>query len=68
MTIRPPSIENEHPDYQLACEEAIDVALRELIDTAIVAGWRPETVFPAAVNIVTNQHMAYRTDPNPADD
>jgi hypothetical protein len=35
------------PDVTLECEQAIDGAVRELVDHAMVAGWPPEAAFEA---------------------
>lgn len=39
MKVRPPAIEADHPEYRVQCEEAVDLALREVVDVAIAAGW-----------------------------
>jgi hypothetical protein len=68
MKTRPPSLDSSHPEYLTACAEALDDAVRELVDLAIVSGWEPATVFASLVQIVRNQRHAYIEDPDPADD
>lgn len=68
MPITPPRRTPDHPDYQLDCEEALDLAVRALVDEAIVAGWKPETVYEALGSLADNQRLAYDEDPDPADD
>lgn len=48
MEISKPVRQPDHSDYQLDLEEAIDLAVREGIDEALLAGHKPETVFNAA--------------------
>lgn len=66
MQISGPVRSPDHPDYQLDCEEAIDLPLREFIDGVIQAGWKPETVFAAVESVARNQALAYAEDPDPA--
>lgn len=68
MKIRPPRFDSTHPDYQLECEAAMEDAMRELIDVAGQAGWRPKAIFPALASLVENQRLAYAEDPDPAED
>jgi len=41
VRISPPQLPINDPGVALECEQAIDGAVRELIDHAIVAGWPP---------------------------
>lgn len=66
--MRQPPHDPTHPDYQLDCEEALDLAVRALVDEAIVAGWKPEVVYAALASVADNQRLAYDEDPDPADD
>lgn len=68
MKVRPPSIDPTHPDRQIACQEAIDFAVAELVDKAVVAGWNPDEVFIALATVTAAQRLAYEADPDPADD
>lgn len=68
MPITPPRRTPDHPDYQLDCEEALDLAVRALVDEAIVAGWKPEVIYEALASVADNQRLAYDEDPDPADD
>lgn len=66
MQIDGPKHPEDHEDYQLDCEEAIDLPLREFIDGVIQAGWRPETVYAAVQSVAHHQKLAYDEDPDPA--
>lgn len=68
MPIPAPRRTDAHPDYQLDCEEAMDLEVRDLVDRLIHAGWRPETVFAALASVARHQAMAYAEDPDPAGD
>lgn len=57
-----------HPDYQIICEEAIEDAVRELIDRVIIAGWKPEVAFAAVSSVAHSLGIAYAEDPDPAPD
>ncbi|MEO9341051.1 hypothetical protein ABFT80_27045 [Mesorhizobium sp. SB112] len=64
MKIRPPAFDSTHPEYLTACAEALDDAVRELVDLAIVSGWEPPAVFTSLDQIVSNQKLAYVEDPD----
>lgn len=66
MNIDRPTLALDHPDYDLTCQEALDLAVRDLVDRAIVAGWEPRRIFPALQEVVRNQALAYEADPDPA--
>lgn len=68
MKIEPPRHNPDYADYGLECEEAIDIAARELVDQAVQAGWSPRAVYVALQSVASNQAMAYEADPEPADD
>jgi len=58
----------DHPDYALSCEEALDLPLRDLVDQAVQAGWKPRVIFKALQEVAKNQGLAYEEDPDPEDD
>ena len=68
VRIPPPQQPINDPGFALECEQAIDGAVRELVDHAIVAGWPPEAAFEAIKRATERQAMAYHEDPDPADD
>ena len=68
VRIPPPQQPITDPGVALECEQAIDGAVRELVDHAIVAGWPPEAAFKAIKRAADRQAMAYHEDPDPADD
>lgn len=68
MKVIPPKHDSSHPGYIRACEEALDLSIRELVDTATNAGWDSQAVCAALSNLVTAQILAYNVDPDPTDD
>jgi len=66
--IPPPQQPTTGIDVALECAQAIDGAVRELVDHAIGAGWPPEAAFEAVKRAADRQAMAYNEDPDPADD
>lgn len=66
--ITPPRKPLNDADTQLACECAIDVAVRDLVDEIIQAGWPPRIAYAAMRDVIENQLMAYLEDPEPAED
>lgn len=68
VRIPPPQLPTTGPDVTLECEQAIDGAVRELVDQAITAGWPPEAVFEAIKRTTERQATEYHEDPDPADD
>lgn len=55
-------------DMQIDCELVIEGPVRMLIDEVIQAGWPPAVAFASVRNIVDQQELAYREDPDPTDD
>ncbi|MUO72884.1 hypothetical protein [Agrobacterium vitis] len=68
MAVTTPNFASEHPDYALSCEEALDLPLRDLVDQAVQAGWKPRVIFRALQEVAKNQGLAYDEDPDPEDD
>lgn len=68
VRIAAPQRPTDEPDAARDCEHAIDAAMRELVDRVITAGWPPETAFEAIKRIADRHAVAYREDPDPADD
>jgi hypothetical protein len=68
VRISPPKQPTTGPDVRLECENAIDGAVRELVDHAVIAGWPPKVAFEAIQRAAERQATAYREDPDPADD
>ncbi|NHT78931.1 hypothetical protein G8E10_24845 [Rhizobiaceae bacterium CRRU44] len=68
MEITSPKIAADHPDYQISCEEALDLPARDLVDKAIQAGWSPRVIYKALQEVARNQALAYEEDPDPEDD
>jgi hypothetical protein len=63
-----PRQEGNYPDRSADCEEAMDTAIRGLVDLANNAGWKTSEVLAAIANAIVHQRIAYSEDPDPADD
>lgn len=68
MNIASPTYDRAHPDYDLACEEALDLPLQDLIDQAAQAGWDTRRVIAAIGSVSANKAIAYEEDPDPEDE
>ena len=68
VRISPPQQPTTDPDVALEGEHAVDGAVRELVDHAVIAGWPPEVAFEAIKRAAERQATAYHEDPDPADD
>jgi hypothetical protein len=68
MAITPPRKPPGYGDRVLECEFALEGAMRQLVDDAVIAGWAPREVFAALRSLVGHQRDAYGEDPDPADD
>lgn len=67
-TVIAASLDPTHPDRDLACEEAMDYALRDIVDAANEAGWSTPELLSAIERVIPNMRKAYAEDPDPADD
>ena len=63
-----PRQEGNYPGRNADCEEAMDIAIRGLIDLANNAGWKTPEVLAAIGSAIVHQRIAYSEDPDPADD
>jgi len=66
--VSPPQKTADHPGRARLCEHALDPAMRQLVDAAIIAGWTPDEVFEALEALARRQMSEYARDPDPADD
>ena len=55
---RPPRLAPDHPNYFLECEKAMDFTFYEVGYLAEAAGWTPEAVDAAMVNLAKNRSKA----------
>lgn len=60
MKIDPPRHPVGHPDRGIDCAAAIEPAVRSLEEAAIVAGWTPDEVALALVDLGKNAFLAHR--------
>lgn len=66
--VLPPRKSTEYPDRDLECEEAMDAALRDVLDAGNAAGWSTPEMLSAIERVVPFIRVAYEADPDPADD
>ena len=63
-----PRQEGNYPDRATDCEEAMDAALRDIIDAGNNAGWSTPEMLKAVKRVLPNIRTARERDPDPADD
>lgn len=63
-----PRHEGLYPNRDVDCEEAMDIAITALVDTASRAGWSIPEALDAISRVLLQQRKAYAIDPDPADD
>jgi hypothetical protein len=66
--IRRPQQPGSYPERDADCDEAMDIAITELVDAASNAGWTIPEALDAIARVIPNQRRAYTMDPDPADD
>lgn len=66
--IRRPQQPGNYPDREFDCDEAMDIAIAELVDAASNAGWSIPEALDALLRVIPSQRKAYEVDPDPADD
>lgn len=67
-TIISPRQHGKYPDRDVDCEEAMDIAIAALVDSASQAGWSIPEALDAIAKVIPNQRKAYAMDSDPADD
>ncbi len=60
--IPPPTLPPGDPDRHLKCQEALDVALQEVAQAAMKAGWDQQEVAAALVELADAQVLAMIED------
>ncbi|SES47428.1 hypothetical protein [Rhizobium sp. NFR03] len=68
MDVVSPSFPPNHSDYDLACQVALDLPVQDVIDRAVLAGWRTEDVLSALEEVAKSKAVAYQHDPDPEDE
>jgi len=59
MVIDPPKRPTYHPDRHLDCQMAMEDALRDLADAAVEAGWEPDEVRAALLELADNWRLGH---------
>ena len=62
MHIPPPPIEFDEDDRILHCEQALEIAIQDLVEVAIAAGWDKTEVLVAITNLSDNLMLADSMD------
>lgn len=62
MDIDKPTLRDDHPDRVIACQEAMERSVAELIDTATAAGWKFEEVIAALSELADNLMLAHQAN------
>ncbi|MDW5312988.1 hypothetical protein [Rhizobium sp. PL01] len=57
-----------HPDRALACQEAIELHVQQVIDDATTHGWGAIETISAMEEVLRHLRLAYAEDPDPAED
>ena len=66
--VEAPKYSVTHEDRHLACQEAVDGPLQELIDRATTHGWGTIETITAMEEVLKHLRLAYAEDPDPAED
>jgi hypothetical protein len=68
MTIEASRYRVSHPDRHLACQEAVERDLLEIIDKANMGGWGTVETMDAIEEVMKHLRLAYAEDPDPAEE
>ena len=68
MTMEAASYRVTHPDRHLACQEAVEADLLEIIDKANMGGWGTVETMDAIEEVMKHLRLAYAEDPDPAEE
>jgi hypothetical protein len=68
MTIEAAGYRVTHPDRHLACQEAVEADLLEIIDKANMGGWGTVETMDAIEEVMKHLRLAYAEDPDPAEE
>jgi hypothetical protein len=63
-----PRHEGRYPDRELDCDEAMDLAITNALDSAGRPGWTIPEALDAIARVLPQQRKAYALDPDPPDD
>lgn len=66
--IKRPLQPGNYPDRDVDCQEAMDIAIVELVDAASRARWTIPEALNAIARVIPHQRKAYYIDPDPSDD
>jgi len=55
--IPPPKLPQNDPDRFLHCQEALHIGFQDLVDRAVLVGWRPEEVLVSLIELADNQAL-----------
>jgi len=55
--ISPPDVPRDDPDRFIRCQDALHIAFASLVDRAVTAGWRPDEVLTALIEVADNHAL-----------
>ncbi len=55
--IPPPTVDEKDPDRFINCQDALHVEFQDLVARAVAAGWRPQEVLVAMIELADNQAL-----------
>ena len=55
--IQPPTVDENDPDRFLSCQDALHTEFQDLVERAVLAGWRPQEVLVALIELADNQAL-----------
>lgn len=62
MDIGKPTLRDNHPDRVIACQEAMERSIAELIETATAAGWKFDEFIAAISELADNLMLAHQAN------
>ncbi len=62
MHIPPPPIVCDAEDRILQCEQALEIAIQDIVSAAVTAGWQKDEVLVAITNLSDNLMLADSMD------
>jgi hypothetical protein len=65
VNIIAPTHSADEPEYDFECQQALELAVLDLVDQAEQAGWHSQSVLKALAEIVGNQMVTDEIYPNP---
>ncbi len=55
--IPPPQVDENDPDRFISCQDALHPEFQDFVGRAVAAGWRPQEVLVAMIELADNQAL-----------